>query len=189
MVAGERLRVWIPGKPAHDNRNRPGTPHGMLVFDIELLNFKEPALKNPFPEFSRIKNAEIDSRFSACCKRAETCRMAAYPRTAGSAQPNSPCPGNPSRSHRHAQAETCPVRRLYCLAGDCRRISGAIRRPAGRSERLRHKIMTAWMPGENPNRCVTTACPRASSAGRRPAQPAIEGTFSRAALSGAPAAA
>ena len=63
--------------------------------------------------------------------------MAAYPRTAGSAQQNSPCPGNPSRSHRHAQAETCPVRRLYCLAGDCRCISGTIRRSAERSERLR----------------------------------------------------
>ncbi len=61
--------------------------------------------------------------------------------------------------------------------------------PLGDLNACVHKIMTAWMPGENPNRCVTTACPRASSAGRRPAQPAIEGTFSRAALSGAPAAA
>lgn len=40
MVAGERVRVWIPGKLAYDNRNRPGTPKGMLVFDIELLSFK-----------------------------------------------------------------------------------------------------------------------------------------------------
>ncbi|MGH8281255.1 MAG: FKBP-type peptidyl-prolyl cis-trans isomerase [Gammaproteobacteria bacterium] len=40
MVAGERVRVWIPGKLAYDNRNRPGAPKGMLVFDIELLSFK-----------------------------------------------------------------------------------------------------------------------------------------------------
>lgn len=39
MVAGEKVRVWIPGKLAYDNRHRPGAPHGMLVFDIELLNF------------------------------------------------------------------------------------------------------------------------------------------------------
>lgn len=40
MAAGERIRVWIPGKLAYDNRNRPDAPHGMLVFDIELLSFK-----------------------------------------------------------------------------------------------------------------------------------------------------
>ncbi|MGH8280731.1 MAG: FKBP-type peptidyl-prolyl cis-trans isomerase [Gammaproteobacteria bacterium] len=40
MVTGERIRVWIPGRLAYDNRNRPGAPKGMLVFDIELLNFK-----------------------------------------------------------------------------------------------------------------------------------------------------
>ena len=40
MVAGERVRVWIPGKLAYDNRHRPGAPKGMLVFDIELLSFK-----------------------------------------------------------------------------------------------------------------------------------------------------
>lgn len=40
MVTGEHVRVWIPGKLAYDNRNRPGAPKGMLVFDIELLSFK-----------------------------------------------------------------------------------------------------------------------------------------------------
>ncbi len=39
MTKGEKVRVWIPGRLAYDNRNRPGAPHGMLVFDIELLNF------------------------------------------------------------------------------------------------------------------------------------------------------
>ncbi|MGB9430574.1 MAG: FKBP-type peptidyl-prolyl cis-trans isomerase [Gammaproteobacteria bacterium] len=41
MVTGERVRVWIPGALAYDNRNRPDAPKGMLVFDIELLNFKD----------------------------------------------------------------------------------------------------------------------------------------------------
>ncbi len=40
MVKGEKIRVWIPGNLAYDNRNRPDAPHGMLVFDIELLSFK-----------------------------------------------------------------------------------------------------------------------------------------------------
>lgn len=40
MVAGERLRVWIPGPLAYDNRNRPGAPKGMLVFNIQLISFK-----------------------------------------------------------------------------------------------------------------------------------------------------
>jgi len=40
MVSGEKIRVWIPGNLAYDNRNRPDAPHGMLVFDIELLSFK-----------------------------------------------------------------------------------------------------------------------------------------------------
>jgi FKBP-type peptidyl-prolyl cis-trans isomerase len=39
MVKGETVRVWIPGKLAYDNRNRPDAPHGMLVFDIQLLSF------------------------------------------------------------------------------------------------------------------------------------------------------
>lgn len=39
MVTGEKIRVWIPGNLAYDNRNRPDAPHGMLVFDIELLSF------------------------------------------------------------------------------------------------------------------------------------------------------
>ncbi|MGA9852421.1 MAG: FKBP-type peptidyl-prolyl cis-trans isomerase [Gammaproteobacteria bacterium] len=41
MVTGERIRVWIPGKLAYDNRNRPGAPKGMLVFDIELISFND----------------------------------------------------------------------------------------------------------------------------------------------------
>ncbi len=38
MVVGEKRRLWVPSKLAYDNT--PGFPQGMLVFDIELLDFK-----------------------------------------------------------------------------------------------------------------------------------------------------
>jgi FKBP-type peptidyl-prolyl cis-trans isomerase len=38
MVVGEKRRMWIPSKLAYNNA--PGSPQGMLVFDIELLDFK-----------------------------------------------------------------------------------------------------------------------------------------------------
>jgi len=38
MVEGERTRFWIPQRLAYDGK--AGAPAGMLVFDIELLNFK-----------------------------------------------------------------------------------------------------------------------------------------------------
>jgi peptidylprolyl isomerase len=38
MVVGEKARFWIPGPLAYgDKPARPGTPAGLLVFDIELL--------------------------------------------------------------------------------------------------------------------------------------------------------
>ena len=40
MVVGEKRRFWIPGNLAYDNSPRPGAPKGMLVFDVELLDFK-----------------------------------------------------------------------------------------------------------------------------------------------------
>lgn len=40
LVVGEKRRFWIPGNLAYDNSPRPGAPKGMLVFDIELLDFK-----------------------------------------------------------------------------------------------------------------------------------------------------
>ena len=40
MVKGEKRRLWIPGNLAYDNSPRPDAPKGMLVFDIELLDFK-----------------------------------------------------------------------------------------------------------------------------------------------------
>ncbi|MBN2575843.1 MAG: FKBP-type peptidyl-prolyl cis-trans isomerase [Deltaproteobacteria bacterium] len=41
MVEGEKTRFWIPGELAYGNAATPGRPHGMLVFDIELLEIKK----------------------------------------------------------------------------------------------------------------------------------------------------
>ena len=40
MVEGEKRRFWIPTELAYNNA--PGSPQGMLVFDIELLDIIEP---------------------------------------------------------------------------------------------------------------------------------------------------
>jgi peptidylprolyl isomerase len=40
MTKGEKARFWIPGALAYgDKPTRPGAPSGMLVFDIELIDF------------------------------------------------------------------------------------------------------------------------------------------------------
>ena len=44
MVVGEKRRLWIPEELAY--KGRPDRPQGMLVFDIELMDFK-PAPKGP----------------------------------------------------------------------------------------------------------------------------------------------
>jgi peptidylprolyl isomerase len=38
MVKGEKRRFWIPGNLAYDGF--PDRPQGMLIFDIELLDFR-----------------------------------------------------------------------------------------------------------------------------------------------------
>jgi FKBP-type peptidyl-prolyl cis-trans isomerase len=41
MTKGEKARFWIPGPLAYgDKPTRPGAPVGMLVFDIELIDFQ-----------------------------------------------------------------------------------------------------------------------------------------------------
>lgn len=40
MVIGEKRRFWIPESLAY--QGQPGSPAGMLVFDIELLDIKPP---------------------------------------------------------------------------------------------------------------------------------------------------
>ncbi|HEY2323339.1 MAG TPA: FKBP-type peptidyl-prolyl cis-trans isomerase [Thermoanaerobaculia bacterium] len=38
MTEGEKVRLWIPGNLAY--KNEAGKPHGMLVFDVELVRIK-----------------------------------------------------------------------------------------------------------------------------------------------------
>ena len=40
MVEGEKTRFWIPVEMAYNNQ--PGSPAGMLVFDIELFEIVTP---------------------------------------------------------------------------------------------------------------------------------------------------
>jgi peptidylprolyl isomerase len=40
MVKGEKTRFWIPEDLAY--QGRPGAPAGMLVFDVELIDFQNP---------------------------------------------------------------------------------------------------------------------------------------------------
>ena len=48
MVVGEKARFWIPEELAY--QGKPGRPAGMLVFDVELLDIKEPPAPIPAPE-------------------------------------------------------------------------------------------------------------------------------------------
>lgn len=42
MTAGERVRVWIPAKLAYgETPDRPGTPAGPLVFEVELIEIQK----------------------------------------------------------------------------------------------------------------------------------------------------
>src|SRR4030095_13445521 len=47
MVAGEKRRFWIPSELAYNGM--AGRPAGMLVFDIELLDFS-PSPTTPPPD-------------------------------------------------------------------------------------------------------------------------------------------
>lgn len=40
MSAGEKRRLWIPANLAYGETPPPGAPKGMLVFDVELIEFK-----------------------------------------------------------------------------------------------------------------------------------------------------
>ncbi len=44
MSVGDKVRFWIPEELAY--KGQPGRPQGMLVFDVELLEIKDPA-KDP----------------------------------------------------------------------------------------------------------------------------------------------
>ena len=45
MKVGDSFRFWIPEELAY--KGRPGAPAGMLVFDVQLLDVKEPAAAPP----------------------------------------------------------------------------------------------------------------------------------------------
>jgi peptidylprolyl isomerase len=47
MTKGEKARFWIPVEMAY--KNAPGMPAGMLVFDIELIDWKEAPKPIPAP--------------------------------------------------------------------------------------------------------------------------------------------
>jgi peptidylprolyl isomerase len=42
MVVGEKRRLWIPAALAYGDNPAPGSPAGMLVFDVELLRVTSP---------------------------------------------------------------------------------------------------------------------------------------------------
>ncbi|MBC8072307.1 MAG: FKBP-type peptidyl-prolyl cis-trans isomerase, partial [Deltaproteobacteria bacterium] len=48
MVKGEKTRFWIPKELAYDGK--PGKPQGMLVFDVELVDFEKLPEPPPPPE-------------------------------------------------------------------------------------------------------------------------------------------
>ncbi len=50
MVAGEKRRLWIPASLAYGDQPRNGAPAGPLVFDVELLEIKQPAKPPAVPE-------------------------------------------------------------------------------------------------------------------------------------------
>jgi peptidylprolyl isomerase len=59
MVVGEARRFWIPAKLAYGDAPLPGTPSGMLVFDVDLLNVipgKKP-IETPVDVAAPPKNA------------------------------------------------------------------------------------------------------------------------------------
>ncbi len=55
MVVGEKRRFWIPEELAY--KGKPGRPQGMLVFDIELLE-----VKNPLPAPPDVAAAPADAK-------------------------------------------------------------------------------------------------------------------------------
>ncbi len=50
MGVGQKARLWIPGDLAYGNEPMGGRPHGMLVFDVELLAVQAAPAPPPVPE-------------------------------------------------------------------------------------------------------------------------------------------
>lgn len=64
MTVGEKRRLWIPEALAY--RGLPGRPAGMLVFDIELLEFKAaPPAPTPPPTPADVAAPPADAKVTA----------------------------------------------------------------------------------------------------------------------------
>ena len=50
MKVGEKTRFWIPGELGYGNKPQGSRPYGTLVFDVELLSFKNPPPPPAVPE-------------------------------------------------------------------------------------------------------------------------------------------
>ncbi len=50
MTTGEKRRLWIPANLAYGENPGGGRPGGMLVFDVELLDFRAAPKPPPVPE-------------------------------------------------------------------------------------------------------------------------------------------
>lgn len=63
MVKGEKRRFWIPAALAYGEHPRGGAPGGDLVFDVELLDFKEGPKPPEVP--ADVKAAPADAKKTA----------------------------------------------------------------------------------------------------------------------------
>jgi FKBP-type peptidyl-prolyl cis-trans isomerase len=72
MVEGEQRRFWIPAKLAYGENPPPGAPAGMLVFDVELLSFKEAPKPPAVPEDVAAVPANADKTASGLASRVLT---------------------------------------------------------------------------------------------------------------------
>lgn len=72
MVEGEQRRFWIPAKLGYGDNPPPGAPVGMLVFDVELISFKEAPKPPAVPEDVAAVPANADKTASGLASRVLT---------------------------------------------------------------------------------------------------------------------
>jgi peptidylprolyl isomerase len=70
MVAGEKRRFWIPEDLAY--KGRAGSPQGMLVFDVELLDIKKGPKPIPPPDDVKAPPADAEKTPSGIASRVLT---------------------------------------------------------------------------------------------------------------------
>ena len=64
MTVGEKTRFWIPGEMAYGNTPQGERPYGTLVFDVELLSFKNPPPPPSVPEDLKNPSADVTTTAS-----------------------------------------------------------------------------------------------------------------------------